>query len=579
MIAKSRAFLRDFWALVRPYWYSDEKNSARLLLAAVVVLTLAMVYLSVQFNSWYNDFYNVLQEKKQGDFAYQMGKFLVLATIYIVIMVYEVYLNQMLQIRWRRWVTDNTLKDWLADRAYYRMQLTGQATDTPDQRVAEDLKLFVTGSLELTLGFLNAVVTLASFVGILWGLSGSLDFSVGGTQYELYGYMVWAAVAYAAVGSWLTHKIGRPLIRLNFDQQRYEADFRFGLARFRENTEGVALYRGEADELRTFRERFGAVLDNWWRIMKRQKLLNFYTQGYGQLAVVFPFIVAAPRYFSGAIQLGGLMQVSNAFGQVQGALSWFIYIYDSSSGEKSNFAKWKATVDRLTTFRAAIAEAREHATSDRTVAFEPGADTALAIDGVDVALPTEQPLLADVRASVAAGERVLLMGASGSGKSTLFRVLAGIWPFARGRIRTPPKFEPLFLPQRPYFPLGTLREVVAYPASPERFGDDAIRAALSDVGLPALASRLDETASWHLQLSGGEQQRVAIARALLIRPEWLFLDEATSSLDDASEAALYTLLCERLPDTAIVSIAHRADLARFHHRTLQLRRGDGLALA
>jgi putative ATP-binding cassette transporter len=563
MVKRTRAFLREFWQLVRPYWFSEERHSARLLLATIVVLTLAMVYLSVQFNSWYNEFYNVLQEKQKDAFLPAMGKFGVLATAYIVIAVYAVYLNQMLQIRWRRWMTDKYLADWLGAHAYYRMQLTAEPTDNPDQRIAEDMKHFVDGALSLSLGFLNAVVTLVSFVGILWGLSGSLEFAVGDSRYEIYGYMVWAAVGYAFVGSWLAHKLGRPLIGLNFEQQRYEADFRFGLARFRENMEGVALYRGESGELASFRGRFGDVLGNWWRIMKRQKLLNFYTNTYSQIAVVFPFIVGAPRYFSGAIQLGGLMQISNAFGQVQGSLSWFINVYES-------FAAWKATVDRLTGFHNAIVQAGELVSDGRAVEIRTGPGTGVEIEHLDVALPDARTLISGASTHFADNERVLLTGASGSGKSTVFRVLAGIWPFATGRIRTPAAFAPLFLPQRPYFPLGSLRKVVAYPADPAVFGDQRIRAALIDVGLPGLAERLDDVEPWHHRLSGGEQQRVAIARALLIEPRWLFLDEAPSSLDPGAEAILYALLCERLPRSAIVSIAHRRELGRFHHRVLRL---------
>jgi vitamin B12/bleomycin/antimicrobial peptide transport system ATP-binding/permease protein len=564
-VKRTRAFLRDFWQLVRPYWFSEERNSARVLLAAIVALTLAMVYMSVQFNDWYKEFYDILQEKRKDDFLPSMGHFGMLAGIFIVMFTYNVYLKQMLLIRWRRWMTEKYLADWLGGHAYYRMQLTAEPTDNPDQRIAEDMKSFVAGALDLSLGFLDAVVTLASFVGILWVHSGSLDFTVGDTRYELYGYMVWTAVAYALIGSWLAHKLGRPLIQLNFDQQRYEADFRFGLARFRENMEGVALYRGEADELAGFRERFGGVLTNWWHIMKRQKLLNFYTTSYGQIATVFPFIVGAPRYFSGAIQLGGLMQISNAFGQVQGALSWFINVYGT-------FAEWKATVDRLTSFHRAIVQAGALTATADAVVTEPSADTGVAIDALEISLPDSRKLVSGASMSIAARERVLLSGASGSGKSTVFRVIAGIWPFASGRIRTPASFAPLFLPQRPYFPLGSLREVVAYPHDPAAFGDDRIRAALIDVGLPGLADRLDDVEPWHHRLSGGEQQRVAIARALLIQPRWLFLDEATSSLDPASEIALYALLCERLPETAILSIAHRPELARFHHRGVRLER-------
>ena len=558
-------FIHDLWALLRPYWTSEERRTAWLLLIANIVLTLAMVYMTVLFNQWYNLFYNALQDKAQAEFFHQIGRFCVLATIYIVIAVYRIYLNQMLQIRWRRWLTEEYLKDWLADRNYYRMQLKGDGTDNPDQRIADDFRLFVDESLSLGLGFLNAVVTLASFVGILWLLSGSLEIPFGGTTYVIYGYMVWVAIVYAIAGTWLTHKIGKPLIPLNFNQQKYEADFRFNLVRFRENSEGVALYRGEEDELRGFRSRFASVVDNWWAIMKRQKLLTFFTVGYSQAAVVFPFVVGAPRYFSGAIQLGGLVQISNAFGQVQGALSWFIDAY-------TTFASWKATVDRLTGFRKAIFLTQEEsrAGTGPTVVAD-AAINDLELRDLELGLPTGRVLLSGIDADIERGEHVLIKGPSGSGKSTLFRAIAGIWPFGTGQVKLPREFHPLFLPQRPYFPIGTLRQVVSYPAAIEAFSDSQVRGALAVAGLGHLVDRLDEQHNWAQQLSGGEQQRVAIARALLQRPAWLFLDEATSALDEPSQTRMYELLMEWLKDATIVSIAHSSALAEFHSKLLELK--------
>ena len=569
-MVKLKEFIRDLWALLRPYWISEERRSAWLLLIANIVLTLAMVYMTVLFNQWYNLFYNTLQDKAQAEFFHQIGRFCVLAAIYIVIAVYRIYLNQMLQIRWRRWLTDRYLKDWLADRNYYRMQLKGDGTDNPDQRIAEDFRLFVENSLSLGLGFLNAAVTLASFIGILWSISGPLEIPLGGATYIIYGYMVWVAIVYAIVGTWLTHKIGKPLIPLNFNQQKYEADFRFNLVRFRENSEGVALYRGEEDELRGFRSRFMAVVDNWWAIMKRQKLLTFFTVGYNQAAVVFPFVVGAPRYFSGAIQLGGLVQISNAFGQVQGALSWFIGAY-------TDFASWKATVDRLSGFRKAIFLTQEEsrAGAGPAVVFDTTIDD-LELRDLELGLPTGRALVSGINARIEPGERVLIKGPSGSGKSTLFRAIAGIWPFGTGQVRQPSEFHSLFLPQRPYFPIGTLRQVVSYPAAAETFNDAQLRDALAAAGLAHFADRLDEQQNWAQQLSGGEQQRVAIARALLQKPAWLFLDEATSALDEPSQEHVYELLTERLNDATIISIAHRAALTDFHGKLWELKpEGDG----
>ena len=561
-------FLRDTWRLIKPYWTSEERFTAWLLLGAVIALTLAMVYMNVQFNYWNNDFYNALQEKDKASFWRLMGRFTMLATIYIAMAVYAFYLNQMLQIRWRRWLTDSYLDQWLSDRAYYRLQLSGNPADNPDQRISEDMKIFVDQSLELALGFLNAVVTLGSFVGILWGLSGPLEIPYNGGQIVIPGYMLWAALLYAIVGTSLTHKIGKKLIGLNFQQQRFEADFRFGLVRFRENTEGVALYNGERDEMRSFRARFGSVVDNWWQIMKRQKILNTFTIGYNQAAIIFPFAVAGNRYFAGTIQLGGLMQISSAFGHVQGSLSWFIGAYNT-------FATWKATADRLLGFHDAIENARAEMRSKSGVQQSEDTESELVIDNVSLTLPNGSPLMTTSSAVIKPGESVLIRGPSGAGKSTLFRAIAGIWPFGAGQVRLPRNPRRLFLPQRPYLPIGTLREVIAYPMRDGGFSDENVSDALTTVGLQHLNARLNEQQNWSMQLSPGEQQRVAFARAVLQQPAWLFLDEATSSLDENAEQQLYRMLKEKLPQTTVISIGHRPSLQDFHTRTLELK-SDGL---
>jgi putative ATP-binding cassette transporter len=382
--------------------------------------------------------------------------------------------------------------------------------------------------------------------------------------------MVWAAVVYAIIGTWITHKIGRSLIGQNFNQQRYEADFRYSLVRFRENSEGVALYGGEADELRGFRARFSNVVDNWWKIMKRQKILNSFTIGYGQLATIFPFVVAGNRYFDGAIQLGGLMQISNAFGQVQGSLSWFIDAY-SGNGPNTGFVGWKATADRLLGFQDSIERAHAESISGTGVKRELDAAQSLELENLALQLPNGTPLVAASSINIAPGQSWLVRGASGSGKSTLFRALAGIWPFGSGRVRFPANVHALFLPQKPYLPLGSVRDVLAYPTRDVNFTDVQLKNALEDVGLPQLERRLDEHQNWSMQLSGGEQQRIAFARALLQQPAWLFLDEATSSLDENAEQQLYRLLKEKLPRTTIVSIGHRSTLQSFHTPVLELK--------
>ena len=557
--------------MIRPYWLSEDRWPALGLLLVVVSLTLGMVYLSVLLNRWNNDFFSALQEKNAVAFRRQLVQVGWLVGAFIVLAVYQLYLNQMLEIRWRRWLTERYLRAWLTDRAYYRMQLVVGETDNPDQRIAEDVQLLISHTLALFIGGLRAVVTLGTFVAILWGLSGRLTVPIGGLTLVLPGYMVWVSILYAAGGTWLTDWIGRPLVRLNFDRQRYEADFRFSLVRFRENTEGVALYRGEPDEFRGFRELFEAVVRNWWGIMRRQKRLTTFTSGYSQGAWIVPSVVAAPRYFRGELGLGGLMQTVGAFNQVQDALSFFVVSY-------KEIADWCAVVERLAGFERALERMRRAAAVGDGVRHVDGDDTRLTVEDVDLHLPDGRPLVTHVNLSLLRGDSVLLGGASGSGKSTLFRAIAGIWPFGRGEIRASPRARVLFLPQRPYLPIGTLRSVVSYPMPSAGVDDATLREALEAVDLGALAGRLDEAGHWALQLSPGEQQRIAFARALVQKPDWLFLDEATAAVDEVTEARLYRLLRDRLPGTTLFSVGHRTTLRPFHARRLVVERaGSGPA--
>ena len=553
---EKQKFLRAFWQLAKPYWVSDERGKGLVLLATVIAFALMLVWLEVQFNQWNNDFYNTFQDKDQAEFFRQLGKFALLALIYIVTGVYRQYFQQMLMIEWRTWLNERYLRAWLGERAYYSLQLLDKGTDNPDQRVADDLRLFVDATLSLSLGLLSAVVTLVSFIAILWTLSGALEL----WGFTIPGYMVWFALAYAAAGTWFTHLIGRPLIGLEYGQQRFEADYRFSLVRLRENAEGVALYRGEQEELANFRARFANVIGNWWAIMKKQKQLGWFTSFYSQFAIIFPFVVVAPRFFSGAMQLGGIFQTASAFGQVQGALSWFIGAY-------TQFATWKATVDRLIGFSSALEHVRVEAgrlDGDR----EEGATENLETQDLAVALPQGKTLLAPTSLQLKRGEAVLVSGPSGAGKSTLFRALAGIWPYWHGKILMPKGARLLFLPQKPYLPIGVLKRAVCYPADAAARDDGEVIEALRAVGLGHLEPELARAENWAQVLSGGEQQRLAFARALLNRPDWLFLDEATASLPEDAQAALYRLLRERLPGTTVVSIGHRASLAEFHPRRL-----------
>lgn len=559
-------FLQRAWALSAPYFASEQKWRARGLLAAIVALNLGAVYMLVLINDWNRVFYDALQDKNAEVFWRELGRFTYLAFAYILIAVYKFYLTQLLELRWRAWMTERTMARWLADKAFYRLELmrytrTGDTPpDNPDQRIQEDLSLFTSYSVSLSMGLLNAGVTLLSFVGILWSLSGGFAFNFGGSQYEIAGFMVWMAVAYALVGSVITHYIGRPLIGLNFQQQRVEADFRHHLVRVREYSESIALDRGEPVEQRQLGRHFAAVLGNAVRLINAQKRLTWFTVGFGQAAVVFPFIVAAPRFFSGAIQLGELMQIASAFGRVQDALAWFVDNYDA-------LARWRATTDRLTSFEDSL---KRQALGTGGMHSADSDDGTLQVDDLCLRLPGGAALLAGTSLRLRPGERVLVQGPSGSGKSSLFRTLAGIWPYAEGRVRRPADFaqQAMFLPQRPYFPNGRLRDALAYPEAAERYHDDALRQALQDAQLPALADRLDDEDAWGQKLSGGEQQRLAMARALLKQPRWLFADEASSALDEATEQALYSRIAERLRATGgtLVSIAHRPTVAAHHDR-------------
>ncbi len=547
--------LREAWALAKPYFVSEERWAARLLLAAIIALNLLQVAANLILNFWNRDFFNAIQgmDSKsavallfwyQGGPGLPMPGFVEIVVVYIVIAVYAFYLNQMLQIRWRQWLTRHYIDNWLADRAYYNISLSQTNTvgiDNPDQRIADDLRDFTTSTLSLGLDFISNLVTLFSFIFVLYAISGSIKL-LGVT---IPGYMLWVALIYSVIGTALTHLIGRRLIPLSFNQQRVEADFRYNLVRVRENPEAIALYHGEADETISLGERFEAVRQNFWAIMRRTKALNFFTIGFNQIANIFPIVVALPRYFSGAIKLGGLTQIANAFGQVQGALSWFVTSY-------ANLVTYRATISRLHGFQEAVSAARAASRAGPRLSHS---GSVLALDNLTLTLPDGRKLLDNASLSLPPGEPITLTGPSGAGKSTLFRAIAGIWPFGQGNI-TRPAGTALFLPQRPYFPLGSLKRTIVYPALEAGVSDQAVTEALAAVELAALAPRLHEAETWSQTLSGGEQQRLALARALIAKPDWLFLDEATSALDRPAASRMQALLRRALPRTTIVAIAH-----------------------
>jgi putative ATP-binding cassette transporter len=562
-MANFKKTVREFTRIAVPYYRSEDRWAGRVLLITVISLQLFQVWLNVQFNAWYNTFYTALQDKDWNTFIYQIGVFSVLAAFFIVSAVYQLYLQQWLQIRWRNWLTKRYVGRWLGQGTHYRMRLKGDQADNPDQRIADDIREFVDSTLNIGIALLGSIVTLVSFVVILWTLSSATPLMIGSSSFQIPGYLVWAALIYAVIGTWVTHLVGRPLIKLNFDQQRYEADFRFSLVRLRENAEEVTLLAGEPAEEERLRDRFASVIRNWYGIMHRRKRLTFLTAGYSQVALIFPFLVVSPVYFFGAMTLGGLMQIVSAFGQVQSALSFFVTAYTS-------IADWKAVLNRLSGFEASIDWAEGLDRTAPRLGFLSDGGSALLVEELAVGLPNGQEIVRLAELSIEPGDRVLVTGPSGAGKTSLFRALGGVWPFGSGSIRVPKGASVLVLPQRSYLPLGTLRGALAYPGTAEAFTQGEIEEVLDAVGLSTLRSELDETAYWADKLSGGEQQRMSIARALLQKPQWLFLDEATAALDEASEAQLYRLLIERLPGSAIVSIGHRSSLVQFHGRFFEL---------
>ena len=556
----TRQFFRDVWYLTKSYWQSEEKKKAFFLLACIIALTLGVVYMLVLLNQWNNSFYSALQNYDAKKIFDELIHFSWLAAIYILLAVYSYYLQQTLILNWRRWLTTRFIDIWLQNKTYYNLQMFGKDTDNHDQRISEDVRQFVEMTLSFGIGILKAFCTFASFVVILYNLSGSLSFTFMGKTWTINGYMLWASLLYSVIGTYITHIVGRKLVKINFIQQKYEADFRFSMIRLRESAESVAFYRGEAQEGSVFKQRFKMLLDNFWKLVNKQKQLVFLNSGYSQIAIIFPFVVAMNRYLTKEVTLGGLMQVASAFGRVQDSLSYFVDMY-------SSIAQWQAVVMRLTCFGHHMHDVYQQAERFHVERF--AAADVVEVDNMQIDLPDGKPLLENISFTLHPGHNVLIKGVSGSGKSTLLRAISGIWPFVDGKIFLPERDKLMFIPQKSYLPLGTLRAALNYPGN-KPIDDTELTHLMDLCQIGYLKDKLDLEADWSHVLSVGEQQRLAFVRAHIQQPQWLFLDEATSALDEDTEANMYSLLQERLQQTTVVSVGHRSTLNKYHELVLRL---------
>ena len=554
----NKQFLKSLWVLTRIYWVSEEKKKAFSFLAVIICLTVADVYVILLLNDWFNLFYSALQEYDQSRIFSELFHFTWLAFLHIILAVYAFYLTQCLSIHWRKWLTGKYIERWLQNGTYYRLQMFEKGTDNPDQRISEDVRLFVSQTLSFSVGILKSAATVVCFIFVLWELSGILSFQAAGREWHLTGSLVWAALLYATAGTWLTYKVGNKLVGLNFVQQKYEADFRFGMVRLREAAESIAFYDGTARETHVLQSRFSALIGNFWKIIKKQKQLSWLTNSYGQIAIIFPLFAAMPRYLTREISLGGLMQVANCFDKVREALSYFVDVY-------SDLAEWQACVERLTAFDQHMEEVSRE--NPKQAKILPSAAGCLRLEQTDIYLPDHTVLLSRLNCEIRPGERVLVRGPSGAGKSTLLRVLAGLWPFTGGRIEMPPRKEIMFIPQKPYLPLGTLRAAASYPEEPK--GDDVLIPLFDRCRIGYLLPSLDKDGDWSHILSLGEQQRLAFVRVLLLHPGWLFLDEATSAVDEDTERELYRMITDD-KTVSVVSVGHRSTLTEWHERFLYL---------
>ena len=566
----TRELIVGLFHLITPYWNSEEKKSARLYLAAIITLTIAAVYMTLLLNEWFNSFYSALQNYDSDAVYRGLLRFTGLAFAHIAFAVYSYYLQQRLALRWRKWMTKNYLAKWTGQQMYYRLEMFSQGTaDNPDQRISEDINLFTARTLSFMSGLLRSATTIVCFIFVLWNLSEILSFSAAGQEFHIYGYLVWTALAYSVLGTWITHKVGHRLVSLNYLQQKLEADFRFSMVRLRETAESVAFYNGAAKEEAFLSNRFMTLLRNTLFIIKKQKQLSWLTNSYAQIAIIFPFVVAVPRYLSQNISLGGLMQIANCFGKVQDAMSYFVDVYAS-------LAEWQSCAERLLSFDKHIAAIEKETEEKSGSLVREETPDRLRLTDVTISVPAmdenkrTREIISSAACTIRSGEHVILKGPSGSGKSTLLRTLAGFWPYVKGHISIPAPSEMMFIPQKPYIPMGTSAEAASYPL--ETADEEILSSLLVECGLSHLMEKPDTEADWSHILSLGEQQKLAFVRVFLRKPKWVFLDEATSAMDEETEEKMYRLLTA-LPGTTVISIGHRSTLDKWHNRVLRIENG------
>lgn len=553
-------FCKNLWALLRPYWTSQEKWMAGLLVLGVLGCSVVQVRVLVIFNSWNKYFYDALQVFDMHNLLLLLGEFAIILVIVILAFAYGTYFAGLLANRWRRWMTEHYLDHWLGNNTFYGIQILNKKIDNPDQRISEDLNEFPTLTISLFSGLFSAVLTFAAFSTILWQLSGNIQFQLFGKHFTLHGDMLWATFIYAIAGTYIMQKIGKNLMRLNYQQEQFNANFRFGLVRVREAAEQIALYDGGNNENSRLKNLFLPVFNNFIAILQLQKLLAFFLNGYGLLSQIVGILIALPRYIHQRLPIGFLMQVSNAFQRVVDSLSYIVNAY-------TTIASWRAAINRLTEFREFV-EDTERAFKEKHIVVTTAITQQLKTKNIDITLPNGIALIKQLNLEINAKESLLITGDSGAGKSTLLRALANIWPYGEGAIELP-KAKILFLPQKPYLPLGTLRDALTYPSN-HTFSDTELTAALKLCGLHNLEQALNETHQWAMEFSLGEQQLLAFARIFLQKPDWVFLDEATSALDENNESKMYQLLKETLPNITIVSVGHRKSLTAWHEKTLHL---------